>query len=300
MLVTGAGGQLGFELARALAPLGDVILATRDGRLPGASSGVAIDLDVPAQVAQRVRELRPDWVVNAAAYTAVDRAEDEPEAAFRANAESVGALARACAEIEASLLHYSTDYVFPGTAKAPLKEEDPVEPLGVYGASKRAGELAIMESGCAYLILRTAWVYAARGHNFLRTMLRLGAEREQLSVVADQRGAPTSARWIASASALLIQRCHGAKPPRELLHLTASGECSWFEFAQAIFARAHAAGLLARVPELRAIATADYPTRARRPAYSKLDNARLRERFGLQLPDWRDGLDQVLGELASR
>jgi dTDP-4-dehydrorhamnose reductase len=299
ILLTGAGGQVGFELARSLAPLGELESTTRSGRLPGGAECLRLDLSEPERVADAVCSRRPAVVINAAAYTAVDRAEDEPEAAFRANADSVGALARACSEVGALLVHYSTDYVFAGTARAPISEQVPTDPLGVYGASKRAGEIAIIESGCAHLILRTAWVYAARGHNFLRTMLRLGAEREQLSVVDDQRGAPTPARWIAAATAALLARVDLKAPPRELLHLTAGGECSWHEFATAIFEQAQGAGLLARVPQLRPIGTADYPTRARRPAYSRLDCSLLFERYGLALPEWRIGLEQVIAELAS-
>lgn len=298
ILLTGAGGQVGFELARSLAPLGELQTSTRTGRLPGGAECLRLDFAEPEQIAETVRLRRPAVVVNAAAYTAVDRAEDEPEAAFRANADSVGALASACAEIGALLVHYSTDYVFAGSARAPISEQEPTDPLGVYGASKRAGEIAILESGCAHLLLRTAWVYAARGHNFLRTMLRLGAEREQLSVVDDQRGAPTPARWIAAATAALLARADLEAQPQELLHLTAGGECSWHDFAAAIFERAQGAGLLARVPQLRAIATADYPTRARRPAYSRLDCRLLAKRHGLALPDWRIGLEQVIAELA--
>lgn len=298
VLLTGAGGQVGFELARSLAPLGELEVSTRSGRLPGGGSCLALDLDQPQRIAETVRSLRPDLVVNAAAYTAVDRAEDEPEIAFRANADSVATLAEACSEIGAVLVHYSTDYVFPGTASSPIAEDAATDPLGVYGASKRAGEIAIIDSGCAHLILRTAWVYAARGHNFLRTMLRLGAERDQLSVVDDQRGAPTPARWIAATTAALLARVDPAAAPREVLHLTAGGECSWHEFARTIFEEASAAGLLSRVPQLRAIATADYPTRARRPAYSRLDCRRLADRYGLALPDWRIGLQQVIAELA--
>lgn len=297
ILVIGGSGQVGFELQRALAPLGELRVSSRDGRLPGGVADLALDVADAAAVRACIEAQRPDWVVNAAAYTAVDRAEDDVEAAFKANADAVAAMAEACRASGARLMHYSTDYVFKGEAERPWREDDETAPLGVYGASKRAGELATIESGCAHVILRTAWVYAARGHNFLRTMLRLGAERPQLSVVADQRGAPTPARWIAAASAAIIAREPLAQP-RELLHLSAGGECSWHEFACAIFEDALRAGVLERAPEVRAISSSEYPTRARRPAYSRLDNSRLAQRYGLALPDWRLGLRQVLGELA--
>lgn len=298
ILVLGANGQVGFELLRALSPLGPLECCTRSGRLPGLARCHALDIADPEAVVALVERLRPRVVVNAAAYTAVDRAEDEPELAFKVNAEAVGALAAACARHRAWLLHYSTDYVFPGDSARPLQEEDATAPLGVYGASKRAGELAVQGSGCPHFILRTSWVYAARGQNFLRTMLRLAGERPQLSVVADQRGAPTPARWIAAATAALLARTDLESHQGELLHLSAAGECSWHEFACAIFEEAAAAGLVAAAPEVRAIGTADYPTKAKRPAYSRLDNARLKQRHGLALPDWRIGLQQVIAELA--
>lgn len=298
ILVLGGNGQVGFELVRALSPLGDVQITTRDGRLPGGAPCIALDMTNVAATQELVERLAPQIVVNASAYTAVDRAEDDAEAAFLVNADSTAALARACVACDARLVHYSTDYVFSGEAERPWREDDATAPLGVYGASKRAGELAIEESGCAYLILRTAWVYASRGHNFLRTMLRLGAERPQLSVVADQRGAPTPARWIAAATAALLARMDPLASPHELLHLSAAGECSWHDFAVAIFESAVTAGLLPTTPEVRAIATADYPTRARRPAYSRLDNGLLLRSHGIALPDWRAGLQQVIGELA--
>lgn len=299
ILLLSANGQVGFELARSLAPLGRLSCTTRGGRAGAWSPCGALDLSDPSGVERAVVESRPQVLVNAGAYTAVDRAEDEPELAHRVNAESVAAMARACARVGALFVHYSTDYVFDGRGSRPWREEDPTAPLGVYGESKRAGELAILASGCEHLVLRTAWVYAARGANFLRTMLRVGAQREELSVVDDQRGAPTPARWIAAATAALLVgvRARGG-PVRELLHLSAGGECSWHDFAQAIFERAPELGLLPRAPRLRAISSAEYPTRARRPSYSRLDNGRLLERHGLALPDWRMGFDQVLEELA--
>lgn len=302
-LLTGAGGQLGFELQRVLAPLADIVPATRDGRLPGGAPCAALELSDPASLRPALDRVRPCVILNAAAYTAVDRAESEPALAHAVNAEAVEVLARWCADNDALLLHWSTDYVFDGQAERPWLPDDPVAPLGEYGRSKQAGEAAIRAAGCRHLILRTAWVYAARGHNFLRTMLRLGAERDRLRVVADQIGTPTPARWIAAATAAILARVGegvGADDARlGTHHLVASGQTSWHGFAEAIFADAVRAGLLERAPAVEAIATADYPTPARRPNWSVLDGASLRESFGLQLPDWRRGVAEVVAELAA-
>jgi dTDP-4-dehydrorhamnose reductase len=301
ILLTGATGQLGFELQRALAPLGALSVATRSGRLPGGAACEALDFDQPAALEAALDRLRPQVIVNPAAYTAVDRAESEPDAAWRANAEAPAALARWCARHDALLLHYSTDYVFDGNAAGPLGEDHPTAPLGRYGASKLAGEQAIAASGAAHLILRTAWVYAARGQNFLRTMLRLGAEREALRVVADQIGAPTPARWLAAATAALLARGRWqAEQGRGVFHLCAGGQTSWHGFAEAIFADALAASLIARAPQVEPITSADYPTPAARPARSVLDCTRLAEVHGLRLPDWRGGVAEVIAELAPR
>ncbi|MES2859734.1 MAG: dTDP-4-dehydrorhamnose reductase [Pseudomonadota bacterium] len=292
LLLLGGNGQVGRELRRSLAPLGDLVVASRDG----AGADVAADFDAPASLQELVRAVLPDVVVNSAAYTAVDRAENEPEAAFRINAEAPAAIARACADAGALLLHYSTDYVFDGRASRPYREGDATAPLGVYGASKLAGEQAISASGARHAILRTAWVYAAHSANFLSTMLRLGAEREELRVVADQVGAPTPAAWIAEATASLLR--HGVDRSGTW-HLTQGGETSWHGFASAIMDDAHTLGLLPRKPAVLPIPTADYPTPAQRPAYSVLDTTRLRQEFGITPPDWRDGLRATLAELAA-
>jgi dTDP-4-dehydrorhamnose reductase len=300
ILLLGANGQLGFELQRSLAPLGQLSVATRDGRLAGGGSCAAIDLDLPATLAERLDRLRPDLVLNAAAYTAVDRAEADVDRAQRANADAVAAIAQWCARHDALLMHYSTDYVFDGSGHTPRQEDDPTAPLGSYGRSKRAGEQAIIASGCRHLILRTAWVYAARGHNFLRTMLRLGAEREELRVVADQLGAPTPARWLAAASAALLARGRWESPDAfGIFHMVAAGQTSWHGFAEAIFVDAVAAGLLPRAPRVQAIASDEFPTPAARPAYSVLDCDRLARVHGLRLPAWRDGVREVIAELAA-
>ncbi len=291
VLVLGGNGQVGRELRRALAPLGDVVATTRSGRLPDGSACEAADFDAPDTLPALVERIAPDAVVNAAAYTAVDRAETDAQAAFRANAEAPEALARACAARGIPFVHYSTDYVFDGQGTRPYREDDPVAPLGVYGASKRAGEQAVAAAGGRQLIFRTAWVYGGHGHNFMRTMLRLGAERERLRVVADQIGTPTPAALIADVTAQVLARPVDVSG---IWHLTATGATSWHGFAEAIFADAHARGLLARMPEVEPIATADYPTPARRPAYSCLDTTRLRADFGVALPDWRAALGGVL------
>jgi dTDP-4-dehydrorhamnose reductase len=233
----------------------------------------------------------PDVVVNATAHTAVDQAEDEPELAFLANAEAPAELARLCAGCGATLLHYSTDYVFDGSANTPYREDHPTAPLGVYGASKLEGEKRIQVSGGKHLILRTAWVYAMRGNNFLRTMLRLGAEREELRVVSDQRGCPTPAWLIADVTARILQ--DGLKHSG-VRHLVASGETTWQGFADEIFRQAHARGLISRLPRVLPINTSDYPTRARRPAYSVLDTQLLGSEYQLALPGWRSALATTL------
>lgn len=292
LLLLGGNGQVGRELRRALPTLGELVVATREG----SDSEPAADFNAPDALGELVRRIAPDVVVNAAAYTAVDRAESEPDVAFRVNALAPAAIAQACAATGALLLHYSTDYVFDGSASRPYREDDATAPLGVYGASKLAGEDAVRASGARHAILRTAWVYAAHGKNFLHTMLRLAREREELRVVGDQRGAPTPAAWIADASARIITQ---GLPASGIWHLVAAGETNWHGFAEAIMDEALAAGLLQRVPRVLPITTADYPTPARRPAYSVLDTAKLHADFGITPPDWRDGLRAVVGELAA-
>jgi dTDP-4-dehydrorhamnose reductase len=304
LLLLGAAGQVGRELTTALAGFGELVPATRAGRLADGSACIAADLADEASLRTALERIGADVVVNAAAYTAVDRAEDEPEAADRVNHRAVAEIGAWAKTSGALVVHYSTDYVFDGRGTRPYREDDPTAPLGAYGRSKLAGEHALHESGAAHLIFRTAWVYAAHGQNFLRTMLRLGAEREELRVVADQVGAPTPARWIAQATAAAIERHAAARAagrtvPEGIFHLVAAGRCSWFEFAQAILRGAAERGLIARAPTVLPIATADYPTRAQRPAWSVLDCARLKSAFGLELADWRAGLDEVLAEIAA-
>ncbi|MEZ5460826.1 dTDP-4-dehydrorhamnose reductase [Dokdonella sp.] len=303
ILLLGANGQVGHELREPLARLGRVACASRTGTLDDAGSCTSVDLADSEALLRVLETNKPDVIVNAAAYTAVDRAEDEPDLADRINHLAVAEIAGWAARNEARVVHYSTDYVFDGSDPKPRQEDDPTGPLGAYGRSKLAGEAALRASGARHLILRTAWVYAARGQNFLRTMLRLGAEREELRIVDDQIGSPTPARWIAGATVHILQRLERMKEQERALalgtyHLTASQRCSWFEFAAAIFEAARQRGLLQRIPRLLPIASSDYPTRATRPAFSVLDNARLALVFGLQLPPWREGLREVIGELA--
>jgi len=293
ILLLGANGQLGQELRRALAPLGTIVAPTRSGALPDGSACDVADFDQPASLAALLDRVRPTVVVNAAAYTAVDRAEDDREAAFRANAEAPGVLAHWCAQAGVPLVHYSTDYVFDGQGTRPYREDDATAPLGVYGASKLAGEQAIRAAGGRHLIFRTAWVYASHSANFLRTMLRVGAERDVLRVVADQIGTPTPAALIADVTAQALQH-DGALSGT--WHLTAKGETSWHGFAEAIFADAVATGVLPRAPIVEAISTAEYPTPAKRPAYSHLDVAKLEQDFGVSLPSWQEGLKRVIAD----
>ncbi len=287
ILLTGRNGQLGWELARSLLPLGRVIALD----LP------QLDLADAAALGRLLDEARPGVIVNPAAYTAVDKAESEPALAHAVNAEAPALLAQWAARHGALLAHYSTDYVFDGAQAAPYAETDATNPLGAYGRSKRAGEEAVLASGADHLVFRTSWLYGARGANFLLTMLRLAAERDELRVVADQVGAPTWSRFLAEATAqalrqALAERCAG-RFNGGLYHLACAGETSWHGFASAIVAARP--GLRARrvVP----IATADYPTPARRPANSRLNCEAARARFGLALPDWRDCLQLCLEEI---
>ena len=297
LLVLGAGGQVGHELVRALAPVGEVVSATRDD-----AGTLRVDLANADSLAAALDAARADVIVNAAAYTAVDRAEDEPELADRVNHRAVAEIGAWAKRNGRRVVHYSTDYVFDGSSKRPYRENDATAPLGAYGRSKLAGEDALRASGARHLIVRTAWVYAARGNNFLRTMLRLAGERDELRVVADQTGAPTPASLVADASAAMLRQWldDGENAGRDgTYHLVSAGRCSWFEFAEAIVDGAADRGVIERRPRVVPIATAEYPTRARRPAYSVLDTSKVTAAFGLQLPDWRAGLESVFDQLAT-
>ena len=277
ILLTGRNGQVGWEVQKALAPLGEL---TALGR-------AELDLSDAGRLREAVREANPDVIVNAAAYTAVDKAESEREAAFAVNATAPGILAEEAKRNGALLVHYSTDYVFDGAKPVPYVEEDEPNPINVYGASKLAGERAIAGSGCRYLILRTSWVYGPRGSNFLLTILRVAREGPELRVVDDQIGAPTSSRAIARATAQVLRPgAHGT------YHLSAAGQVSWCGFARAILARA---GVATAVVPIR---SEDYPAAARRPRNSRLDCSRLRETFGVALAPWEAGLAEVMAQHA--
>jgi dTDP-4-dehydrorhamnose reductase len=276
ILLTGVTGQVGHELQRSLAPLGEIIAADRR----------ALDLASRDSIASAVRTLRPALIVNAAAYTAVDRAESEPEAAMAANAAAPGVLAEEAKRLGAGLIHFSTDYVFDGEKPGAYLETDAPNPLNMYGRSKLEGERAVAASGARHLILRTSWVYSRRGKNFLLTMLELAKTRPELRIVDDQRGAPTSARAIADAVAKLA----GRDWPAGTFHLTCQGATTWFGFARAIFERSPGPR-----PSLVAITTPEFPTPARRPKNSVLSNAKLAQAFGITLPDWQAALADTLG-----
>lgn len=305
ILLLGANGQLGrtFLADGGLASRGELLAASRDGVLTGGGHGVVADLAVPASLHALLDRLQPALIVNAAAYTAVDRAEQEEALATRINAEAVGVLGRWAAAHGALVIHYSTDYVFDGAQAAPYAVDAPIAPLGAYGRSKLAGEAALRDSGADHLILRTAWVYAAHGQNFLRTMLRVGAERDELRVVADQHGAPTDTRLIVRASLAAWDRWQQAEPAqrqhlRGTHHLVASGATTWHGFATALFDQALAQGVIERAPRVIPISSAEFPTPARRPAWSLLDNHGFQQHFDVPLPDWQIGLADVIGELA--
>jgi dTDP-4-dehydrorhamnose reductase len=306
ILLLGANGQLGrtFLDQGGLPARGELVATSRDGVLAAGGNGEIADLSIPESLPALLDRVRPNVIVNAAAYTAVDRAEQEEALATRVNGEAVGVLGRWAAPQGALVIHYSTDYVFDGKQAQPYAVDAPTGPLGAYGRSKLTGERALRESGADHFIFRTAWVYAAHGHNFLRTMLRLGAEREELRVVADQHGAPTDTGLIVQGTLAALDGWRASdRAQREALagthHLVASGATTWHGFASAIFEEAQARGLLSHPPRVVAIATADYPTPAVRPAWSLLDNRDFQQRFDFPLPDWREGLGKVIGLLDS-
>jgi len=293
VLLLGKNGQVGWELQRSLAPLGELVALDRQG-----APGLVGDVSDLEGLAATVRALRPQLIVNAAAHTAVDKAESEPDLARRLNAEAPAVLARAAAACGALLVHYSTDYVFDGSGERPWREGDATGPLGVYGRTKLEGEQAIAASGCRHLILRTSWVYAARGGNFAKTMLRLARERERLTVIDDQWGAPTGAELIADVTAQAAARLRQAPGKAGLYHLAAAGATTWFEYAKYVLAEAQRAqpAIEMKVTEVTPIATRDYPTPARRPHNSRLDCTRLQAAFDLRLPPWQDGVRRMLAE----
>ena len=294
ILLTGVNGQVGHELQHTLSVLGRAVALDRS----------QLDLSDADAIRRVVREIKPNLIINPAAYTAVDKAESEPELAFAINATAPAVLAEEAAKLGATLVHYSTDYVYDGSKSLPYVETDPTNPLSVYGKSKLAGEEAIRAVGLPHLILRTSWVYGARGKNFLRTILRLAAEREQLRVVSDQMGAPTWSRSIAEATTTAMLNWQDSKSG--IYHMTCAGKTSWHGFAQAILQQYQAmqtdhnwSPLKALPDGIEAITTEQYPTPAKRPANSVLDNAKLRETFEMEMPNWQDALSEALAEAAT-
>jgi dTDP-4-dehydrorhamnose reductase len=292
LLLTGKNGQLGFELCNTLAPLGEVIAVGK----------AECDLRNEGAVRSLVQTIRPDVVVNAAAYTAVDKAESEPDLAYAINERAVGILGDEAEKIGAMVVHYSTDYVFDGTKDGFYAESDLPKPLGVYGASKLAGEVALAESKVRHLIFRTSWVFGEHGSNFVKTMLHLAAEQDEIAVVNDQFGAPTSAVLLAQETAHVLREVTGKRRDTfstGLYHLAASGMTNWHEYAVYVIESARASGNWFRLkPEgIKAISSTAYPTAAKRPANSLLDTGKLERESGLKLPDWRLGVDQVLAQL---
>jgi dTDP-4-dehydrorhamnose reductase len=286
ILLTGKNGQVGWELQRTLATLGEVIALDRE----------SMDLADPDSIRRTVREHKPNLIVNAAAYTAVDKAEEEPGLAMAINGRAPGILAEEAKRLGAAVIHYSTDYVFDGAKPGPYAEDDAPNPLNIYGKTKLSGEQAIQDSGASFLILRTSWVYGMHGRNFLLTILRLAREREELRVVNDQIGAPTWSRMIAEATAQVLAQITSHATPLSksfsgisgVYHLSAGGETSWFGFAKAILANQLAPTV--PVPRLTPVGTEEYPARATRPKYSVLSNAKLNRNFGLIMPHWENSL----------
>lgn len=294
ILLLGCNGQAGWELQRSLAPLGHVIPLARQG-----PDGLCGDLAEPDLLAATVKALAPDIIVNAAAYTAVDQAESEPGQARLIN---TGATARLAFEAKTTgvwLIHYSTDYVFDGTGSPPWREDDPKAPINVYGKTKLEGEEAIRESGCLHLIFRTSWVYAARGKNFIHSMLRLAAERDSLQVIDDQFGAPTGAELIADVTTHAIRAAHKDKSLSGTYHLAAAGEISWYEYARLIILEAVRSGMEIKTnPEnIIPVPSEEFPTAALRPKNSRLDTTRLQKAFGLHIPSWEHGVLRTLNEI---
>ena len=289
ILLLGKNGQLGWELQRSLSVLGRVT----------ALGHAEADFAQPDAVAQAVRALRPDVIVNAAAHTAVDKAESEPAHARLLNATTPGRLAQEAAQLGAWLVHYSTDYVFDGSGDQPWREHDATGPLSVYGATKLEGEQLIQQSGCQHLILRTSWVYAARGGNFAKTMLRLASERDCLTVIDDQWGAPTGADLLADVTAHAIRHLQARPQDGGLYHCAASGQTTWHSYAKYVIAQARQAqpAIQIKAKEIAPIPTSAYPTPAWRPLNSRLDCSRLQATFGLTLPDWQQGVARMLAEI---
>lgn len=295
ILLLGKNGQVGWELQRALAPVGELVALDRDG-----AEGLCGDLVDLNGLRRTVRKVQPDVIVNAAAYTAVDKAEGETEKAFQINADAPQLLADEMQRLGGWLVHYSTDYVFDGTGDTPWRETDTPAPLNSYGKGKLQGEMAIQASGCKHLIFRTSWVYGAHGNNFAKTMLRLAGERDHLKVIDDQIGAPTGADLLADISAHALRRAIANPELKGLYHLTASGETSWFDYASFIINSASAHGIDLKVQSISPIATSAYPTSAQRPRNSRLSTKKLEANFGFYLPIWQKGITRLLKEVSGK
>jgi dTDP-4-dehydrorhamnose reductase len=294
ILLLGKSGQVGWELQRALAPLGELIALGREEE-----NGLSGNLEHLDTLRHTIRTLKPDVIVNAAAYTAVDRAESEPERAECVNAEAPGVLAEEAARLDAWLVHYSTDYVFDGSGTTPWREDDNSGPLNIYGASKCRGERLVRKSGANHLIFRTQWVYASRGKNFIRTMLRLACERDALQVINDQVGAPTGAELIADTTAHAIRTAIGHPELSGTYHLAAHGETTWHGYAVFVIESARRAGSPVKVTNeaIQPVDTDTFPTPARRPLNSRLDTTKLEHTFNLTMPDWRLGVERSMDEM---
>ena len=292
ILLLGKNGQVGWELQRSLAPLGEVISLDRNGLNQWCG-----DLSKPDQIYQTIVDIAPNVVVNASAYTAVDLAETEQDMANLINYVAVGKIAEACAQIKALLVHYSTDYVFDGEGTSIFNETDVLKPLNAYGQTKALGEQAIQNAQCNYLIFRTSWVFAQKGKNFLKTMLTLSQQREELSIIDDQIGAPTSAELIADVSAHAIVQTLRDQTKIGIYHLVASGETSWFEYANYIFEQAKNLGVNLAIQQVNPIPTAAYPTPAKRPHNSRLNNQKIQQAFQIYLPDWKVHVQRTLIEV---
>jgi len=296
ILLLGKNGQVGWELQRALAPLGELVALDFDSPGP-----LRADFSQPESLAATVRAVAPDIIVNSAAHTAVDKAESEPDLARALNATSPGVLAREAAATGAWLMHYSTDYVFDGSGSTPWIETSPTGPLSVYGATKLEGEEAIRASGCRHLIFRTSWVYAARGGNFAKTMLKLAKERDALTVIDDQVGSPTGADLLADLTAHTLRAAIARPELAGTYHAVAQGETSWHGYARHVIEFARAAGQPIKVADeaIHAVPTSAFPTPAKRPANSRMNTRKLRDSFGLTLPSWQAGVERMLTEVLS-
>jgi len=294
ILLLGKNGQVGWELQRALAPLGEVVALGSDSPFP-----LCADFANPEALAATVRAVAPQIIVNAAAHTAVDRAEAEPDHARALNAKAPAVLAREAKALGAWLMHYSTDYVFDGTGTAPWTEDSPTGPLSVYGSTKLEGEKAIQDSGCKHLIFRTSWVYAARGGNFAKTMLRLAKERERLAVIADQFGAPTGAELLADLTAHALRSAIARPELAGTYHAVAQGETTWHAYACHVIEQARAMGQVIKVAPgaIEAVPSSAFPTAAKRPGNSRMDTRKLQQAFQITLPPWQHGVNRMLDEV---